>query len=149
MNFYESKLLGLQHTADIYIYSSVQDVSGAVSKDWSYLKTVKCMVRTYAGKSGTSHGQEYDFNNQLSTLEAVVRIRTLEPIGTEVRLTNLRDINGVAMFPDTEDAFGVDGIDGQLIWMPSNSTPIVDHTGRVIVFETHCRLSEVQGLGGV
>lgn len=133
----------LSMSMDVYKQSDTQDANtGAIKKEWMYVRTVPCHAKGIISNSVTSRsGDKQTFNNKYVN-DQVIQVRTVERITLREKVTNIADS------------------DGNVIWMELNyptetptvfevigSTPITDPFGKTIAYNTTMKRSENQQIG--
>lgn len=138
-----SCITGLSYamTADIYVPTATQDEnSGVIKKTWEKSGTIKCLARTIirdtTSKNSASLSQAEIYIKSINT----IKLRTKNPIDTSSRIANISNSSG-AIWSETSG-----GVDGSTIFEPQGSTPLLDHNGQVIEYETILERLEIQRL---
>jgi hypothetical protein len=128
---------------DVYQQNDVQDVNtGAIKKEWHFIKTVDCHAKGIISNSVTSrNGDKQSFNNKYIN-DQVIQVRTMGRVTLRDKVTNIRDSENTVIWTElnypteTPTVFEVIG-----------STPVTDPFGRVIAYNTTMRRSENQQIG--
>jgi hypothetical protein len=128
-------------TADVYIPTATQDEnSGVIKKTWEKSDTVNCIARTIirdtTSKNSSALSQAEIYIKSTNT----IKLRTRHPINTASRIANISNSSGAIW---TESSGGVEG---STIFEPQGSTPLLDHNGQVIEYETILERLEIQRL---
>lgn len=131
--------------ADIYSASVTQDATGAVSKAWTYQKTIDCFARSILRKGVGLNSTTVEIDEYLINVGSMIKLRSSEPIPYNVRLAKIRNDNGV-IYLESQYASSAGGLDGSTIFEPRGSTPIANFDGSVIEYETVLMRQEVQRL---
>lgn len=129
--------------ADIYSASVTQDPTGAVSKQWTYQKTINCFARSILRKGVGMNSTTVDINEYLINVGSMIKLRSSEPIPYNVRLVKIRNDSG-PIYLENQYASSQGGLDGSTIFEPRGSTPIFNFDGTVIEYETVLMRQEVQ-----
>ena len=129
--------------ADIYSASVTQDVTGAVVKSWTYQKTVDCVARGVVRKGIGENSTTVEVNNYLNMLNSMVKLRSSEPIAYNLRITNIKNSDGV-IFLENQDPSSERYPNQPTIFEPRGSTPLLNFDGSVIEYETVLMRQEIQ-----
>lgn len=129
--------------ADIYSASVTQDPTGAVSKTWTYQKTIDCFARSVLRKGVGMNSTTVEINEYLINVASMIKLRSSEPIAYNLRLVNVRNENGI-IYLENQYASSAGGLNGATIFEPRGSTPIFNFDGSVIEYETVLMRQEIQ-----
>jgi hypothetical protein len=129
--------------ADIYSASVTQDQTGAVVKSWTYQKTIDCVARGVVRKGIGENSTTVEVNNYLNILKSLVKLRSSEPIAYNLRITNIKNSDGV-IFLENQDPSSERYPDQPTIFEPKGSTPLLNFDGSVIEYETVLMRQEIQ-----
>ena len=139
--------------ADIYEPTTTRNATnGMITKSWAIQKTVACYARGILGSQLGGNSADVGIKDYITITKDFIKIRTADPISSEYRVVSIRNPEGVIW---TEDYIqntqgGLNGstveLNGSTIFEPSGSTPLLDHTGRVIEYETILKRQEIQSL---
>ena len=129
--------------ADIYSASVTQDVTGAVVKSWTYQKTIDCVARGVVRKGIGENSTTVEVNNYLNILNSMVKLRSSEPIAYNLRITNIKNSDGV-IFLENQDPSSERYPSQPTIFEPRGSTPLLNFDGSVIEYETILMRQEIQ-----
>ena len=127
---------------DIYRQQEQQDPdTGAMIREFSYIKTIDCYARGIITQSGTKGNDRQKFSNKYSN-DQYVETRTSERLTPRDKVKNIRDVNGKPIwyelnYPnDTGTVFDVMG-----------TTPISDPFGNVVGYNSSLERAENQQIG--
>jgi len=129
--------------ADIYSASVTQDPTGAVVKSWTYENTIDCVVRGVVRKGIGENSTTVEVNNYLNILNSMVKLRSSSPISYNLRITNIRNSDGV-IFIENQDPSSERYPNQPTIYEPRGSTPLLNFDGSVIEYETVLMRQEIQ-----
>jgi hypothetical protein len=132
--------------ADLYAPTdSVDQFTGAIVKEWAFVETVSCLARSIVTTSTGSNSSNYVTGKFINYPQNTIKFRSRTPIDTSYRVVAIRNDQEVIW---KEDQYGANngGINGATIFEPRGSTPITDHTGRVLEYETMLERQEIQQL---
>jgi hypothetical protein len=132
--------------ADLYApIDSVDQFTGAIVKTWEFVETVNCLARSIVTTSTGSNSSNYVTGKFINYPQNTIKFRSKTPIDTSYRVVAIRNDIDVIW---KEDQYGANngGLDGATIFEPRGSTPITDHTGRVLEYETMLERQEIQSL---
>jgi hypothetical protein len=109
------------------------------------VSTSPCLARSIITTSTGSNSSNYVTGKFINYPENTIKFRSRTPIDTSYRVVAIRNDQEVIW---KEDQYGANngGIDGATIFEPRGSTPITDHTGRVLEYETMLERQEIQQL---
>jgi hypothetical protein len=131
--------------ADIYSASVTQGHIGEVKKVWTNTETIDCYARGILRKGVGENSTAVEINNYLNVLHTLVKIRTKEPLSSDVRVVNNRN-NIETIYKEGQDPSSAGGVNGSTIFEPRGSTPITNFDGSVIEYETILMRQEIQNL---
>jgi hypothetical protein len=127
---------------DVYEQSNIQDVNtGAIKKEWSYIRTVQCSAKGVISKSSTISGDRQVVGTKYSD-EQVLEIRTLEKITYREKITNIRDVNGNVLWKEMDYPS-----DTPTVFEVVSSTPVTDPFGSILAYNSVAKRSENQAIG--
>lgn len=136
---------GYTMQADIYSASVTQDATGAVSKSWTYQKTIDCFARSILRKGVDENSTFANIDDYLIITGSMIKLRSAETIPYNVRLVKVRNEDGV-IYLENQDPSTAGGFEGSTIFEPRGSTPIVNFDGSIIEYETILMRQEIQRL---
>ena len=127
---------------DVYRQSERQDPNtGAMIREFSYIKTIDCYARGIITQSGTKGNDRQKFSNKYSN-DQYIETRTSERLTFRDKVKNIRDVNGNPIWyelnypSDTDTVFDVMGI-----------TPISDPFGNIVGYNSSLERAENQQIG--
>jgi hypothetical protein len=127
---------------DIYEQSNIQDVNtGAIKKEWSYIKTVECSAKGTISKTSIGRGDRQIIGPKYSD-EQVLEIRTLDKITYREKITNVRDMNGNVIWKEIDYPN-----DTPTVFEIVSSTPVTDPFGSILAYNSVAKRSENQAIG--
>ena len=128
---------------DVYRQFETQDENtGAITKSWSYYKTVDCHAKGVISNSATTRSSDKQVFNNKYINDQTIQVRTINKITIREKVKNIRDKDGSPIwteldFPnDTPTVFEVVG-----------STPMMDPFGKIIGYSSTLKRSENQQIG--
>lgn len=128
---------------DVYKQSDSQDVStGAIKKEWSYIKTVSCYAKGVISNTATARSGDRQVLGTKYENVQVIEVRTNSKISIREKITNIRTEHGANIWTeldypnDTPTVFEVVGV-----------TPMTDPFGDVLAWSAVLRRSENQQIG--
>lgn len=129
-------------TADIYIQQNTQTVSGNVSREWVYSKTIPCKVEPIKLGGSTNRGDNKTFDagpeNRYTELFQL-KIKSPVPISRRSRVTAVKDNRGAVIYREL-DRYG----EPDMIFEVTASHAEIDPLGRVNYYEVTVQRVEVQ-----
>ena len=131
--------------ADIYSASVTQGSIGEVKRSWVKTDTIDCYARGILRKGVGDNSTALEINNYLNILHSMVKIRTRNPISSNLRIVNIRNSEGT-IYAENQDPSSAGGVGGATIFEPRGSTPITNFDGSVIEYETVLMRQEIQNL---
>ena len=132
--------------ADIYAPTdSVNEFTGAIVKTWELVSTVSCLARSIITTSTGSNSANFITGKFINYPQNTIKFRSKSPIDTSLRVVAIRNSQDVIW---KEDQYGQNngGLNGATIFEPRGSTPITDHRGIVLEYETMLERQEIQQL---
>lgn len=132
--------------ADLYAPTdSVDQFTGAIVKTWELVSTIDCLARSIVTTSTGSNSSNYVTGKFINYPQNTIKFRSKTPIDTSYRVVAIRNDIDVIW---KEDQYGANngGLDGATIFEPRGSTPITDHRGIVLEYETMLERQEIQTL---
>ena len=128
---------------DVYKQSDSQDVStGAIKKEWNYIKTVSCYAKGVISNTATARSGDRQVLGTKYENVQVIEVRTNSKLSIREKITNIRTGNGENIWTeldypnDTPTVFEVVGV-----------TPMTDPFGDVLAWSAVLRRSENQQIG--
>ena len=128
---------------DVYNQTDSQDINtGAIKKDWNFIKTVSCHAKGNISDTNTRGGSSQQTISKKYVNTENLSIRTIDKLTLRDKVTNIRDKsnNPIWVEPNypsnTPTVFEVVG-----------STPILDPFGSLIGYNTSVKRSESQTIG--
>ena len=132
--------------ADIYEPTTTRNATnGMITKSWAIQKTVACYARGILGSQLGGNSADVGIKDYITITKDFIKIRTTDPISTEFRVVGIRN-SDVVIWTEEYIQNTAGGLNGSTIFEPSGSTPLLDHTGRVIEYETVLKRQEIQSL---
>ena len=132
--------------ADIYAPTeSVDEYTGAITKTWTKVKTVPCLARSIVTTSTGSNSSSFVTSKYINYPENSIKFRSKEPIDVSFRVVAIRNSQEI-IWKENQYGESNGGLNGATIFEPRGSTPITDHTGRLLEYETMLERQEVQSL---
>ena len=134
--------------ADIYkpSESSQDEFTGAIKSVYEKFGSVACLARSIVTTSTGSNSANYVTGKYINYPENTVKLKTKEPIDVSWRIINIRSASGVIIYSENQYGESNGGVGGATIFEPRGSTPITDHTGRILEYETMLERQEIQTL---
>lgn len=132
--------------ADIYEPTTTRDeTNGMVTKAWALRETVSCQARAVLGSQLGGNSAQVSLKDYLTQSTDFIKIRSKNPISSLYRVINVRNSQGLIWTEDyIQNSLG--GLEGATIFEPRGTTPLVDHTGKVIEYETVLQRQEIQSI---
>jgi hypothetical protein len=128
---------------DIYLQLDTQDKnSGAIKKEWSYYKTMKCSAKGIVSNSASARSGDKQTLSTKYSNEQVLEIRSIDQITYREKITNIRDIKGNVVWKELNFPS-----DSPTVFEVISSTPITDPFGNVIAYNSIAKRSENQQIG--
>lgn len=132
--------------ADIYSPTDSTDTyTGAIVKTWELTSTIDCLARSIVTTSTGSNSSDFVTGKYINYAQNVIKFRSKQPIDVSCRVVAIRNDNDVIW---KENQYGANngGVNGATIFEPRGSTPITDHRGIVLEYETMLERQEIQQL---
>ena len=131
-------------TADIYTPQHTRDeTNGMILKIWTLDSTISCFARAILGSQLGGNSAQVELKNYLINSKDFVKIRTATPISSQYRIVAIKNSDGVIWTEEyIENSEG--GVDNATIFEPSGTTPLLDHNGKIIEYETVLKRQEIQ-----
>jgi hypothetical protein len=135
-------------TADLYSPTVTQDSNtGAVQKVWEKTSTISCLAKGVVRSGIGDNSNTVEVKNYLNVISGLVKLRSRTPVNSSVRVTNIKNQTEIVWKEDILTGVGsAGGVGGATIFEPRGSTPIMDHLGNVIEYETVLQRQEIQSL---
>ncbi len=133
-------------TADIYIASVTQDATtGTITRSWEYNQTIPCIARGIVRSGIGENSTAISIDEFLKVTNSMVKLRSSLSLDSTTKVANIKNSDGSVIWIESPSL----GVEGSTIFEPRGSTPITDHRGHVIEYETILMRPEVQKLNGV
>lgn len=132
--------------ADLYAPTeNVDEFTGAVTKTWELVETIPCLARAIVTTSTGSNSANFVTGKYINYPENTIKFRSKSPIDTSYRVVAIRNSQDIIW---KENQYGENngGLEGATIFEPRGSTPITDHRGFVLEYETMLERQEIQTL---
>ena len=128
---------------DVYRQFDSQDLNtGAIIKEWHYVKTLPCYAKGIISNSATARaGDRQTFNNKYQDNQ-IIEVRTLDKLSIREKVTNIATEHGEVIWKElnypteTPTVFEVVG-----------TTPMTDPFGDVLAWNSVLKRSENQQIG--
>lgn len=135
-------------TADLYAPTITQDSNtGAVQKVWEKTQTINCLAKGVVRSGIGDNSNTVEVKNYLNVISGLVKLRSRNPISSSVRVTNITNGTEIIWKEDILTGVGsAGGVNGATIFEPRGSTPIMDHLGQILEYETILQRQEIQSL---
>lgn len=131
--------------ADIYaLVETYNEFTNGKEIHYEFVETVPCLARSIITTSTGSNSSNFVTSKVLNYPQNTIKFRSKKPIDTTQIISGIRNSDGVIW---KEDQYGRNsgvGINGATIFEPRGSSPIMDHTGRVLEYETMLERQEIQ-----
>lgn len=128
---------------DVYMQTEEQDSNtGALKKQWSYIKTIPCHAKGIISNSATSRSGDKQIISNRYVNDQSLEIRTETKINYREKITNIRDANDNVIWTELDYPS-----DTPTVFEVSSSTPITDPFGNVLGFNSVAKRSENQTIG--
>jgi len=132
--------------ADLYAPTeSVDQFTGAIVREYEFIQTIPCLARSIITTSTGSNSANFITSKTVNYAENSIKFKSQFPIDITFRVVAIRNDTEV-IWRENQYGYGNGGVDGATIFEPRGSSPIVDHTGRVLEYETMLERQEVQSL---
>jgi hypothetical protein len=133
-------------TADIYVASISQNsTTGSIVKTWSFNQTVPCLARGIVRAGLGDNSTTVNIEDFLKVTNSMVKLRAGITLDSTVKVANIKNSDGLVIWKEGPTS----GVSGSTIFEPRGSTPISDHRGHIVEYETILIRPEVQKLNGV
>jgi hypothetical protein len=132
--------------ADLYAPTdSLDEFTGAIVKTWEFVSTVDCLARSIVTTSTGSNSSNYVTGKFINYPQNTIKFRSRTPIDTSYRIVAIRN-NTEVIYRENQYGNNNGGLDGATIFEPRGSTPITDHRGHILEYETMLERQEIQQL---
>lgn len=133
--------------ADLYApFDSIDEFTGAVNKTWSNVGTISCLARSIVTTSTGSNSSSFITAKYVNYPENTIKLRSKNPIDVSFRVVAIRNSSQEVIWKENQYGASNGGIDGATIFEPRGSTPITDHLGNILEYETMLERQEIQHL---
>jgi len=128
-------------TADIYSQKNTQSESGAMSRQWSYEKTITCkaMVVKDDGGKAISDDKQYKTGNQGYQENLHVKLQSPVRLSKRFRVVGIRTSDGNSVFVESDKYDQKDTVFDVI-----SSHPVLDPFGKISYYEVNLRRAQVQ-----
>jgi hypothetical protein len=128
---------------DIYRQSDSQDPdTGAIIKEWNYIKTIPCYAKGIISNSATARaGDRQVFNNKYQT-DQVIEVRTLDKLSVREKITNIATEHGDVIWKELDYP-----TETPTVFEVIGTTPMTDPFGDVLAWNSVLKRSENQQIG--
>lgn len=135
-------------TADLYTPTVTQDANtGAVQKTWVKTSTIDCLAKGVVRSGIGDNSNTVEVKNYLNVISGLVKLRSKTAIDSSVRVTSIKnDIEVIWKESGLTGIGSAGGVDGATIFEARGSTPIMDHLGHIIEYETILQRQDIQSL---
>lgn len=135
-------------TADLYTPTVTQDANtGAVQKTWVKTSTIDCLAKGVVRSGIGDNSNTVEVKNYLNVISGLVKLRSKTPIDSSVRVTSIKNDTEVIWKESGLTGIGsAGGVNGATIFEARGSTPIMDHLGHIIEYETILQRQDIQSL---
>lgn len=135
-------------TADLYTPTVTQDANtGAVQKTWVKTSTIDCLAKGVVRSGIGDNSNTVEVKNYLNVISGLVKLRSKTAIDSSVRVTSIKNDTEVIWKESGLTGIGsAGGVDGATIFEARGSTPIMDHLGHIIEYETILQRQDIQSL---
>lgn len=132
--------------ADLYAPTdSVDEFTGAIVKSWELVSTIPCLARSIVTTSTGSNSANFVTGKFINYAQNTIKLKSKNPIDTSFRVVAIRNSQDV-IYKENQYGNNNGGIEGATIFEPRGSTPITDHRGIVLEYETMLERQEIQQL---
>lgn len=132
--------------ADIYEATTTRNqYTNSVQKTWTKIKTIDCLARGIVTTSTGSNSANFVTGKYINYPENTIKLKSKDPIDVNMRVVAIRNDSQV-IYQENQYGEQNGGLNGATIFEPRGSTPITDHTGRVLEYETMLERQEIQSL---
>lgn len=134
--------------ADIYKpEAAVQDsFTGQIVSGYENSETIQCLARSIITTSTGSNSSNFVTGKYINYPQNTIKLKTKMPLDTSWRIVNIRTSSGQLIYAENQYGEQNGGIDGATIFEPRGSTPITDHRGVILEYETMLERQEIQQL---
>jgi hypothetical protein len=133
-------------TADIYVASISQNsTTGSITRTWVFNQTIPCLARGIVRAGLGDNSTTVNIDEFLKVTNSLVKVRAGVTLDSTVKVANIKNSDGLVIWKESPST----GVNGSTIFEPRGSTPIADHRGHIIEYETILMRPEVQKLNGV
>lgn len=135
-------------TADLYTPTVTQDANtGAVQKTWVKTSTIECLAKGVVRSGIGDNSNTVEVKNYLNVISGLVKLRSKTAIDSSVRVTSIKNDTEVIWKESSLTGIGsAGGVEGATIFEARGSTPIMDHLGHIIEYETILQRQDIQSL---
>jgi hypothetical protein len=128
---------------DVYEQTDTQDINtGAIKKEWSYIRTVPCSAKGLISNSSSSRSGDRQVIDSTYSDKQVLEIRTVDKISYREKITNVRDMNGNVIWKEMDYP-----TDTPTVFELVSSTPVTDPFGSILAYNSVAKRSENQAIG--
>ena len=132
--------------ADLYAPTdSVDEFTGAIVKSWELVSTIPCLARSIVTTSTGSNSANFVTGKFINYAQNTIKLKSRNPIDTSFRVVAIRNSQDV-IYKENQYGNNNGGVEGATIFEPRGSTPITDHRGIVLEYETMLERQEIQQL---
>ena len=132
--------------ADLYAPTdSVDEFTGAIVKSWELVSTIPCLARSIVTTSTGSNSANFVTGKFINYAQNTIKLKSRNPIDTSFRIVAIRNSQDV-IYKENQYGNNNGGVEGATIFEPRGSTPITDHRGIVLEYETMLERQEIQQL---
>jgi hypothetical protein len=132
-------------TADIYVATITQNsTTGSITRAWTFNQTIPCYARGIVRAGLGDNSTKVNIDEFLKVTNSLVKLRSALSLDSTTKIANIKNANGSIIWTEAPTL----GVSGSTIFEPRGSTPITDHRGHVIEYETILMRPEVQKLNG-
>lgn len=132
--------------ADLYAPTeSIDEYTGAIIRTWEKIDTISCLARSIITTSTGANSSNYITGKFINYPENSIKFRSRYPIDVTMRVVAIRNSSEV-IWKENQYGESNGGINGATIFEPRGSSPITDHRGTVLEYETVLERQEIQKL---
>lgn len=133
-------------TADLYVSSVTQNsTTGSINRTWVFNQTIPCLARGIVRAGLGDNSTTVNIDEFLKVTNSLVKLRAGVTLDSTVKVANIKNSDGLVIWKESPST----GVAGSTIFEPRGSTPITDHRGHVVEYETILMRPEIQKLNGV
>ncbi len=133
-------------TADIYVATVAQNsATGSITRTWVFNQTIPCYARGIVRSGIGENSTAISIDEFLKVTNSMVKLRSGLSLDSTTKIANIKNSDGSVIWTESPSL----GVNGSTIFEPRGSTPITDHRGHVVEYETILMRPEVQKLNGV